>query len=161
MLQLGSVDAHDNPLSSEATFPRALLHCSALQWLDLSENDLSALPEELGQLAQLEYLGLSGNEIPSEDVERARALLPNCCIETNRIVYTMQEKTFNLIIAGKDLVITHDGALQMRAAPATAPYTCVPPRQQSAIAERRCCSKSIRTAIGRSSTRMATAAGAS
>ncbi|MEI7731980.1 MAG: leucine-rich repeat domain-containing protein [Verrucomicrobiota bacterium] len=43
--------------------PTAIGELAQLQTLDLSENQLTSLPEALGQLSQLQYLDLAGNRL--------------------------------------------------------------------------------------------------
>ncbi|EMJ53340.1 leucine rich repeat protein [Leptospira interrogans serovar Valbuzzi str. Duyster] len=51
-----------------------------LQVLNLVDNQLTALPQEIGQLQNLQELNLRNNQFSIEEKERIRKLLPKCQI---------------------------------------------------------------------------------
>lgn len=52
-----------------------------LEKLILAKNDLYTLPVELGQLKKLEVLDIRKNFIPTDEIQKIQALLPNCKIK--------------------------------------------------------------------------------
>ena len=50
--------------------------------LDLSEQDLTILPESIGNLTNLTYLYLRETKIEPQNIEKLRKTLPNCEILT-------------------------------------------------------------------------------
>ncbi|WP_061249960.1 hypothetical protein [Leptospira alstonii] len=61
--------------------PKEIGRLKDLQYLNLSYNRLTLLPKEIGQLLNLQELGLQGNSFSPEERERIRKLLPNCEID--------------------------------------------------------------------------------
>ncbi|XVF24428.1 hypothetical protein REPUB_Repub13aG0126900 [Reevesia pubescens] len=71
LLSLETINLHNNSFSGN--FPSSLKNCSQLKFLDLSENKFSgrnnligSIPENIGQLKQLQSLDLSKNELSGQ-----------------------------------------------------------------------------------------------
>ncbi|WP_372371453.1 leucine-rich repeat domain-containing protein [Candidatus Uabimicrobium sp. HlEnr_7] len=52
-----------------------------LQYLYLANNKLTSIPQQISKLTSLKHLSISINPISSEEIEKIKTLLPNCCIE--------------------------------------------------------------------------------
>ncbi|MBC7450697.1 MAG: leucine-rich repeat domain-containing protein [Cytophagales bacterium] len=59
------------------SLPTTIGNLTELENLDLALNMLTAIPAEIGNLKQLKTLVLVGNEIPTKDQQKLKALLPN------------------------------------------------------------------------------------
>ncbi len=77
LTQLRHLILHYNQL---ITLPEEIGQLTLLQRLDLSGNHLATLPKEIGQLSQLQELFLDSNPISPEEIQKIKALLPNCTI---------------------------------------------------------------------------------
>jgi Leucine-rich repeat (LRR) protein len=63
------------------SLPAEIAALESLERLYLRKNRLTALPEDLGGLKNLEWLLLEGNAFPEAEQKRIREALPNCNIE--------------------------------------------------------------------------------
>jgi Leucine-rich repeat (LRR) protein len=61
-------------------FPKEFFKLKTLKELSLRDNKLTSLPEEIRFIKSLEILDLTGNNIPKNEIEIARILLPFCKI---------------------------------------------------------------------------------
>lgn len=78
---LKSLDLSDNNFSGVPAEVGQLEH---LESLDLSNNNLTGLPLELGNLSRLRFLDLSGNQYSERDLSLIRVKLsPSVVIKTN------------------------------------------------------------------------------
>ena len=81
VLKLERLDLSDNQLTS---LPEHIQHLTNLTKLDLSYNEFTCLPEQIGQLTNLTTLWLSTilslgkNNISDDEQSKLKALLPNC-----------------------------------------------------------------------------------
>lgn len=71
---LKTLDLSDNQLTG---LPAELGQLSKLETLDVSNNKLTGLPLELGNLTRLRLLDVSGNSYSERDLEQIAAKLPN------------------------------------------------------------------------------------
>ncbi|MGE8712175.1 leucine-rich repeat domain-containing protein, partial [Leptospira interrogans] len=60
--------------------PNEIGQLKNLQVLELNNNQLTTLSKEIGQLKNLKRLELDNNQLSSEEKERIRKLLPKCQI---------------------------------------------------------------------------------
>ena len=104
---LRAIDLSENQFTA---IPTELIECKALEYINLSENPIASFPATIGDLKHLKYLGLNGHSLTDDQVADLKATLPNCTVETDRRVYTAQEKMFNLIL-GTELGVLGDSSL--------------------------------------------------
>ena len=71
------LDLSDENLTS---LPAEIGKLKNLMHLDLCFNKLTSLPAEIGKLEKLKSLYLINNAISKEDIEKIKKLLPNCKI---------------------------------------------------------------------------------
>jgi Leucine-rich repeat (LRR) protein len=72
------LDLSNNKLTS---LPVQIGELKSLKWLDLKNNQLSNLPEQISELKNLTKLNLSGNPILTSEQEKIRIWLPKCSVE--------------------------------------------------------------------------------
>jgi hypothetical protein len=60
------------------SLPDSITELPALERLYLAYNQISVLPDDIGRLRTLDTLVLTGNPIAPEELERVRAVLPDC-----------------------------------------------------------------------------------
>ncbi len=72
---LQTLDLSNNKLT---VLPAEIGQLKALKTLNLSGNFFEVLPPEIGQLKALQTLDLSDNPISKSELQRIRALLPQC-----------------------------------------------------------------------------------
>ena len=61
-------------------FPKEIINLKTLKELSLRNNKLTSLPEDISFIRGLEILYLSGNNIPPNEIDVLRVLLPHCKI---------------------------------------------------------------------------------
>jgi len=61
-----------------ATIPSDIGQLRNLKGVNFKNNQIKAIPESIGQLQKLEWLGLGHNPISESEVDKIKALLPNC-----------------------------------------------------------------------------------
>lgn len=71
------LDLEHNQLTS---LPEGIGNLTNLKWLDLRHNQLTSLCESIGNLTNLEKLTLSYNHIEEREITRLKKQLPNCTI---------------------------------------------------------------------------------
>ncbi|WP_173647339.1 leucine-rich repeat domain-containing protein, partial [Leptospira interrogans] len=62
------------------TLPEGIGQLKNLQTLDLDSNQLTTLPQEIGQLQNLQELFLNNNQLSSQEKKRIQKLIPKCQI---------------------------------------------------------------------------------
>jgi len=73
--KLQKLNLSQNALSS---LPESLGKLAHLQILDLYYNKLSSLPKSFKNLKKMTLLQLEGNPLPGSEIQKIKALLPNC-----------------------------------------------------------------------------------
>ena len=74
------VNVLDLSYNDLTAIPESIGQLQKLEVLYLFLNQLTTLPESIGQLHKLEWLWLRENPIPNAEQSRIRKLLPNCKI---------------------------------------------------------------------------------
>jgi len=72
------LDFENNQLSN---IPKQLFQLKTLEDLNLAYNQLTSLPDQINQLTNLSILNLTGNPMDMKEIEKIRALLPNCFVQ--------------------------------------------------------------------------------
>ncbi len=78
MINLQSLDLSGNQLSA---LPPEIWQLTNLQWLYLSANQLSSLPDEIQGLKSLKKLYLEENPFTADDIDQLRKDMPWCEIK--------------------------------------------------------------------------------
>jgi hypothetical protein len=79
LARLGSLQALDLSQNGFDSVPPEALHCRSLEWLELGENPIEALPD-FASLPALQFLGLAETRVPPAAIDNLRRARPDLVI---------------------------------------------------------------------------------